>query len=61
MPIFQHDNVEIAYLDQGEGNPIVLDAPDAPASKELRSIADKISGRAKSLRGRQLGLSPNRG
>jgi ATP-binding protein involved in chromosome partitioning len=44
-----------------QGNPIVLDEPDAPASKELRAIADKISGRAKSLRGRQLGLSPNRG
>src|ERR1043166_7868691 len=24
MPTFQHDNVEIAYLDQGEGDPIVL-------------------------------------
>src|SRR5215475_12447484 len=24
MPTFQHDGVEIAYLDQGEGDPIVL-------------------------------------
>ena len=24
MPTFQHDDVEIAYLDQGEGDPIVL-------------------------------------
>jgi ATP-binding protein involved in chromosome partitioning len=42
------------------GRPIVLDDPDAPAAKELRSIADTLAGRARSLRGRQLGLSPNR-
>ena len=24
MPLFRHDDVEIAYLDEGEGEPIVL-------------------------------------
>ncbi|GAB2839452.1 Mrp/NBP35 family ATP-binding protein [Actinoallomurus bryophytorum] len=62
VPLLGQVPIDVRLREGGdEGNPIVLDAPDAPASKELRSIADKISGRAKSLRGRQLGLSPNRG
>jgi ATP-binding protein involved in chromosome partitioning len=62
VPLLGQVPIDVRLREGGDqGNPIVLDAPDAPASKELRSIADKISGRAKSLRGRQLGLSPNRG
>jgi ATP-binding protein involved in chromosome partitioning len=40
------------------GAPIVLSDPDAPSAKELRSIADRLSGRARGLVGRSLGLSP---
>jgi ATP-binding protein involved in chromosome partitioning len=62
VPLLGQVPIDVRLREGGDqGNPIVLDEPDAPASKELRSIADKISGRAKSLRGRQLGLSPNRG
>jgi ATP-binding protein involved in chromosome partitioning len=40
------------------GRPLVLDDPDSPAAKELRTIADKLSGRSRSLLGRSLGLTP---
>jgi ATP-binding protein involved in chromosome partitioning len=43
-----------------DGRPLVLSEPDAPAAKELRTIADKISGRSRGLLGRPLGLTPNR-
>jgi ATP-binding protein involved in chromosome partitioning len=62
VPLLGQVPIDVRLREGGdEGRPIVLDDPDAPASKELRSIADKISGRAKSLRGRQLGISPTRG
>ena len=32
--------------------------PDAPASQQLRKIAENLAGRSRSLAGRQLGLSP---
>ncbi len=40
------------------GLPIVLADPDAPASQQLRKIAESLAGRSRSLAGRQLGLSP---
>ena len=40
------------------GQPLVLSAPDSPAAVELRKIARKLGERARSLAGRQLGLSP---
>ena len=40
------------------GLPLVLTDPDAPSAKELRSIADRLSGRARGLAGRSLGLTP---
>jgi ATP-binding protein involved in chromosome partitioning len=40
------------------GTPLVLSDPDSPAALELRKIAEQLSGRARSLAGRQLGLSP---
>jgi ATP-binding protein involved in chromosome partitioning len=62
VPLLGQVPIDVRLREGGDqGHPIVLDDPDALASKELRAIADKISGRAKSLRGRQLGLSPNRG
>ncbi len=61
VPLLGQVPIDVRLREGGDaGRPIVLDDPDSAASKELRAIADKISGRSKSLRGRQLGLSPNR-
>jgi ATP-binding protein involved in chromosome partitioning len=61
VPLLGQVPIDVRLREGGDaGTPIVLDDPDAPAAKELRAIADKLSGRSKSLRGRQLGLSPNR-
>ncbi|HEY5279504.1 MAG TPA: alpha/beta hydrolase [Pseudolabrys sp.] len=38
MPAFQHDNVEIAYLDEGEGEPIVL-VHGFASNKEVNWVA----------------------
>ncbi|MEU8245415.1 Mrp/NBP35 family ATP-binding protein [Nonomuraea sp. NPDC048916] len=43
-----------------EGKPLVLTDPDTPAAAELRSIAAALSKRSSSMKGMQLGLSPNR-
>jgi len=40
------------------GVPLVLSDPDAPASQQLRKIAESLAGRSRSLAGRQLGLTP---
>jgi ATP-binding protein involved in chromosome partitioning len=40
------------------GTPLVLSDPDSPAALELRKIAEQLTGRSRSLAGRQLGLSP---
>ncbi|WP_157249533.1 Mrp/NBP35 family ATP-binding protein [Nonomuraea typhae] len=43
-----------------EGKPLVLTDPDSPAAAELRSIAGALSKRSTSIKGLQLGLSPQR-
>jgi ATP-binding protein involved in chromosome partitioning len=40
------------------GVPLVLSDPDAPASQQLRKVAESLAGRSRSLAGRQLGLTP---
>jgi ATP-binding protein involved in chromosome partitioning len=40
------------------GVPLVLSEPDAPASQQLRKIAENLAGRSRSLAGRPLGLTP---
>jgi ATP-binding protein involved in chromosome partitioning len=40
------------------GIPLVLSDPDAPASQQLRKVAESLAGRSRSLAGRQLGLTP---
>jgi ATP-binding protein involved in chromosome partitioning len=40
------------------GAPVMVAAPDSPASQALSRIAEQIAGRSRSLVGRQLGLSP---
>jgi ATP-binding protein involved in chromosome partitioning len=42
------------------GRPIVLDAPEAPASIALRQVADRLAVRRESLVGKPLGLRPSR-
>jgi ATP-binding protein involved in chromosome partitioning len=42
------------------GRPIVLDAPDAPASIAMRQVADRLAMRRESLIGKPLGLRPSR-
>ncbi|MFC0528255.1 Mrp/NBP35 family ATP-binding protein [Phytohabitans kaempferiae] len=42
------------------GRPIVLDAPEAPASIALRQVADRLALRRESLVGKPLGLRPSR-
>ena len=40
------------------GVPLVLSAPDSPAGKELRGVADALSARKRGLAGMSLGLDP---
>ena len=40
------------------GLPLVIAEPDAPASQQLRKVAEAVAGRSRSLAGRQLGLTP---
>ena len=42
------------------GRPLVLTDPDSPAAKELRTIAERLTGRPRGLAGRSLGLAPAR-
>jgi ATP-binding protein involved in chromosome partitioning len=61
VPLLGQVPIDLRLREGGDdGRPLVLSDPDAPAAKELRTIADKISGRSRSLLGRQLGLSPTR-
>jgi ATP-binding protein involved in chromosome partitioning len=59
VPLLGQVPIDLRLREGGDdGRPLVLSDPDAPAAKELRTIADKISGRSRGLLGRQLGLSP---
>jgi len=41
------------------GTPIVLEAPDSPAAKEIRAVADQLAIRSDSLGGKSLNLGVN--
>ena len=50
--------IDVRLREGGDnGTPLVLADPDASAAKELRSIAERLSSRARGLAGRQLGIS----
>ncbi|MDX6274581.1 MAG: ATP-binding protein involved in chromosome partitioning [Frankiales bacterium] len=50
--------IDVRLREGGDnGVPLVLADPDAPAAKELRAIAERLSSRARGLAGRQLGLA----
>ncbi len=59
VPLLGSIPIDIRLREGGDtGRPLVLDDPDAPAAKELRAIADRLSSRARGLVGRPLGISP---
>jgi ATP-binding protein involved in chromosome partitioning len=50
--------IDVRLREGGDnGTPLVLSDPDAPAAKELRAVAERLSSRARGLAGRQLGIS----
>jgi ATP-binding protein involved in chromosome partitioning len=61
VPLLGQVPLDPALVTAGDsGVPLVLSAPDSPAGKELRSIADALSARKRGLAGLSLGLDPTR-
>ncbi|MEU7859010.1 Mrp/NBP35 family ATP-binding protein [Nonomuraea sp. NPDC049141] len=61
VPLLGQIPIDLRLREGGdEGKPLVLTDPDSPAAAELRTIATGLSKRSSSLKGLQLGLSPNR-
>jgi len=61
VPLLGQIPLDPALVAAGDsGIPIVLSAPDAPAGKELRGVADSLSSRRRGLAGVSLGLDPTR-
>ncbi|HSS23580.1 MAG TPA: Mrp/NBP35 family ATP-binding protein [Mycobacterium sp.] len=61
VPLLGQIPLDPALVAAGDsGIPIVLSAPDSPAGKELRSVADGLSSRRRGLAGVSLGLDPSK-
>jgi ATP-binding protein involved in chromosome partitioning len=61
VPLLGQIPLDPALVAAGDtGIPIVLSAPDSPAGKQLRSVADSLSSRRRGLAGVSLGLDPTR-
>jgi ATP-binding protein involved in chromosome partitioning len=61
VPLLGQIPLEPALVAAGDaGTPVVLSAPDSPAGKALRSVADNLSSRKRGLAGVSLGLDPTR-
>jgi ATP-binding protein involved in chromosome partitioning len=59
VPLLGEVPIDARLREAGDnGMPLVLSDPDAPASQQFRKVAESLSGRSRSLVGRQLGLSP---
>jgi ATP-binding protein involved in chromosome partitioning len=59
VPLLGEVPIDTRLREAGDsGVPLVLSDPDAPASQQLRKVAESLAGRSRSLAGRQLGLSP---
>ncbi len=59
VPLLGQIPIDVRLREGGDsGVPLVLTDPDAPASKELRAIAERLSTRARGLVGRSLGITP---
>jgi ATP-binding protein involved in chromosome partitioning len=59
VPLLGQVPIDLRLREAGDdGVPIVLADPESPSARELSRIAQLLSGRSRSLAGRQLGLSP---
>src|SRR6202046_919988 len=59
VPLLGEVPIDTRLREAGDaGVPLVLSEPDAPASLQLRKIAESLANRSRSLAGRQLGLTP---
>jgi ATP-binding protein involved in chromosome partitioning len=59
VPLLGSIPIDLRLREGGDtGRPLVLDDPDAPAAKELRAVAERLSSRARGLVGRPLGITP---
>ena len=59
VPLLGQIPIDTRLREGGDnGVPLVLADPDAPAAKELQTVADRLGHRARGLVGRSLGLSP---
>jgi ATP-binding protein involved in chromosome partitioning len=59
VPLLGQVPIDVRLREGGDsGVPLVVSDPDAPASKELRRIAEQLGTRTRGLAGRSLGLSP---
>jgi ATP-binding protein involved in chromosome partitioning len=59
VPLLASIPLSVALRAGGDaGEPIVLSDPDDPASVAIRSVADRMATRGRSLAGRPLGVSP---
>ncbi|HET7073018.1 MAG TPA: sodium:proton antiporter, partial [Mycobacterium sp.] len=61
VPLLGQIPLDPALVAAGDaGIPMVLNAPDSPAGKELLSVADSLSSRRRGLAGVSLGVDPTR-
>jgi ATP-binding protein involved in chromosome partitioning len=59
IPLLGRVPFDVRLREGGDsGHPLVLSAPDAPASTVLREIADRLGTRARGLAGLSLGITP---
>ncbi|MQA87702.1 MAG: P-loop NTPase [Streptosporangiales bacterium] len=59
VPLLGQVPLDVRLREGGdEGKPLTLTDPDAPASGELRAIAERLGTRSRGLAGRPLGLTP---
>src|SRR3954470_21142471 len=59
VPLLGQIPIDVRLREGGdEGKPLVLSDPDAPASKELLSITEKLTGKPRGLAGMSLSLTP---
>jgi ATP-binding protein involved in chromosome partitioning len=61
VPLLGQIPIDVRLREGGdEGKPLVLSDPDAPASKELLSVSEALTGKPRGLAGMSLSLSPTK-
>jgi ATP-binding protein involved in chromosome partitioning len=62
VPLLAQIPIDVRLREGGDaGAPLVAADPDCEASKQIRSIGERLGFRARGLAGRSLGLTPSRG